>query len=439
MSETLPVASFRRVTPAIIASSRLALANEVPDTAKGDVAVLLKQAAPILGIDGTTYHVMDILLGLSRAEDWKGSGRPIVAVSNAKLAEYTMRSERTVIRCIRRLVEAGIAAYRDSSTGRRFVYRDTGGGIIAGYGIDFTPARVRFAEIKEKVAAYRARLAAETEARRDVSRLARAIEDLCNAFPEDAEDLRSRVAELTANGVLERAESYRSLYTDALERIDARKRENKMSTEGDIDVRPNTYITSESSSGSNNKRPCSKERTYFLECSPAAQVGFEEKSGAEALGLQNRPPRPSSDNIQTQVLGSVSIGLLQSACPEAQSMIGARFDTWSALGRSGEILRRMIGLSEGAWMDGRQRVGAYAAAAILATVLEKSLRDPEQISKPGGYFRAMVDRAAEGKLNLERSLFGLVEGKYGDLGVCRNPASLSGARVTAVTQASRSR
>ncbi|AUX79182.1 plasmid replication protein RepC [Sinorhizobium fredii] len=414
MSEITPVASFRRVTPAIVASSRLAMTNDVPDTAKGDVAVLLKQAAPILGIDGTTYHVMDILLGLSRPEDWKGTGRPIVAVSNAKLAEYTMRSERTVIRCIRRLVEAGIAAYRDSSTGRRFVYRDTGGGIIAGFGIDFTPARVRFAEIKEKVTAYRAKLAAENEARRDVARLARAIEDLCDAFPEDAEDLRSRVqgADLTANGILDKAESYRSVYADALERIQARNEENKMAAEGDINVRANTYINSESSSGCKDKGPRGNERTYFLERNAAAPMAVEAPPGAKALGLQNRSPPPSSANIQTQVLGSVSIGLLQSACPEAQSMIGARFDTWSALDRSGEMLRRMIGLSEGGWMDGRRRVGAYAAAAILATVLEKSLRDPEQISKPGGYFRAMVDRAAEGKLNLERSLFGLVEGKY---------------------------
>ncbi|WP_084811378.1 plasmid replication protein RepC [Ensifer sp. BR816] len=434
MSEISSVASFRRVTPAIVASSRLAMANNVPDAAKGDVAVLLKQAAPILGIDGTTYHVMDILLGLSRPEDWKGSGRPIVAVSNAKLAEYTMRSERTVIRCIRRLVEAGIAAYRDSSTGRRFVYRDTRGGIIAGYGIDFTPARVRFAEIKEKVEAYRARLAAETEARRDVSRLARAIEDLCNAFPDDAEDWRNQLqeAELTAKNVFDRAESYRALYADALERSDARQEGNEVSAEGDIDVMA-TYRTLESLTESKNEPPSSKEPRYFPERSRAAQLAFKKKPEPNASGLREKSTRPLSENIQTQVLGSVSIGLVQSACPEAQSMIGARFDTWSALGRSGEMLRRMIGLSEGGWMDGQRRVGAYAAAAILATVLEKSLRDPEQISKPGGYFRAMVDRATEGKLNLERSLFGLVEGKYQGLGVSPKPASLSDARVTAVT------
>ena len=72
------------------------MANDVPDVTKAEIALLLKKAAPVLGIDGTTYHVMDILLGLSRADDWKGSGRPVVAISNVKLAEYTMRSEVSI-------------------------------------------------------------------------------------------------------------------------------------------------------------------------------------------------------------------------------------------------------------------------------------------------------------------------------------------------------
>jgi replication initiation protein RepC len=163
------------------------MANDVPDAKKSEIALLLKRAAPVLGIDGTTYHVMDILLGLSRADDWQGNARPIVAISNAKLAEYTMRSERTVIRCIRRLVEVGIAAYKDSPTGRRFVYRSDSGEVVAGYGIDFTPARVRMEEIRLAVDAYHRKLKEELAARRDIARLSRAIEDLCRAFPDQAE------------------------------------------------------------------------------------------------------------------------------------------------------------------------------------------------------------------------------------------------------------
>ena len=91
-------------------------------------------------------------------------------------------------------------------------------------------------------------------------------------------------------------------------------------------------------------------------------------------------------------------------------MAGSEFRTWPELAAAGPTMRVMIGLSEAGWVEGVNRVGRFAAAAILATVLEKSARSPEQISSPGGYFRAMVDRAVEGSLHLEKSLFGLADG-----------------------------
>ncbi|MCJ9720318.1 replication initiation protein RepC [Agrobacterium sp. SHOUNA12C] len=422
MTQITAVASFRRVTPGIVASARLAMANDVPDVTKSEIALLLKRAAPVLGIDGTAYHVMDILLGLSRAEDWKGAGRPIVAISNAKLAEYTMRSERTVMRCIRRLVEVGIAAYRDSATGRRFVYRDKQGDISVGYGIDFTPSRVRAAEIKVAVEQYQVKLNRELAAKRDISRLTRAVEDLSNAFPENSAIWREQVVQLQSSGLdmERRAEALREMHVQIVVETTTDRFEHNLSCEGDISVMPNTNTTHESIYICNNQRTRSKEReNQFQDGSKAAEMAFEKKPGGGVQtkqgGLGAREGR-DPDTVQGEILGSVSIGLLQVGCRDAQVMISTRFDNWSSLGRAGETLRRMIGLSEAGWADGRAKVGLYGASAILAIVLEKSLRDPEQISKPAGYFRAMIDRAVEGKLNLERSLFGLAAGFYGASG-----------------------
>ncbi|QND44366.1 plasmid replication protein RepCa2 (plasmid) [Rhizobium lusitanum] len=422
MTDITSVASFRRVTPGIVASARLAMANDVPDVTKSEIALLLKRAAPVLGIDGTAYHVMDILLGLSRADDWKGAGRPIVAISNAKLAEYTMRSERTVMRCIRRLVEVGIAAYRDSATGRRFVYRDKQGDISVGYGIDFTPSRVRAEEIKAAVEQYQVKLNRELAAKRDISRLARAVQDLSKAFPENSATWRDRVAKVQASGLdLEpRAQALRELHAEIVVETTIDRFEHNLSCEGDISVTPNTYTTQESLYISNDQRTRSNERAHkFHNGSKAAEMAFEKKpaadDGTKQSNLGAREGR-DPDTIQGEILGSVSIGLLQVGCREAQVMISTRFDNWSSLGRAGETLRRMIGLSEAGWADGRAKVGLYGASAILAIVLEKSLRDPEQISRPAGYFRAMIDRAVEGKLNLERSLFGLAGSFYGASG-----------------------
>ncbi|MGH0004705.1 replication initiation protein RepC, partial [Pseudovibrio ascidiaceicola] len=81
--------------------------------------------------------------------------------------------------------------------------------------------------------------------------------------------------------------------------------------------------------------------------------------------------------------------------------------SWSALLINCADMCLLIGLSESAWLDAKQRLGDYAAAAILITTVEKALREPELIAAPGGYFCACVARAAEGKLALRKSLFGL--------------------------------
>ncbi|MFG1428836.1 plasmid replication protein RepC [Roseixanthobacter glucoisosaccharinicivorans] len=417
MVQTTEIASFRRVTPGILASARLAMANDVPEVTKAEVAIVLKKAAPVLGIDGSTYHIMDILIGLSRADDWKGANRPIVAISNAKLAEYTARSERQVSRCIKRLVEAGIIAYRDSPTGRRFVYRDKEGGIDKGYGLDFTPSRVRIKELKGLVDDFQARLNSEQEARRAVTRLSRAIVDACGAYPERASDWMVELDEIRDQGFESEAEAEAldELHRRIIGEVTDEYVTNEMSGEGDMHVAPNINTTSQNSFESKQDRPRSNEREIFQQKDarsavvPPAEKKFEEVSLLPQR-LRGRGSTSSPDEIQSQVLGSVSISLMRSACPQACEIIGREFRTWPELTGAADIMRVMIGLSEAAWVDGTGKVGRYAAAAILATVLEKSITAPEQISSPGGYFRAMVDRAVDGSLHLEKSLFGLADG-----------------------------
>jgi replication initiation protein RepC len=393
------------------------MANDVPEVSKAEVAIILKKAAPVLGIDGATYHIMDILIGLSRADDWKGASRPIVAISNAKLAEYTARSVRQVSRCIRRLVEAGIVAYRDSPTGRRFVYRDKDGEIGKGYGLDFTPARVRIHELKRLVDEFQARLNGEQEARRTTTRLARAIVDACDAYPDQAEGWLAELEQIKrrALGLETQAQEIEDLHRRIITEVTEDAVPHEMSCEGDIHVGPNINTTPQNSFESKYKRPRSNERDSSREQNDRnAVVRPTEKKSAANRAPRERPggakASRSADEIQSEVLASVSVGLIRSACSEACELTGRSFKSWPELTGSAEIMRVMIGLSEAAWLDGAGKVGRYAAAAILITVLEKSMRSPEQISSPGGYFRAMIDRAVEGSLHLEKSLFGLADG-----------------------------
>lgn len=438
MPEGMEIASFRRVTPGILASARLAMANDVPDTSKAEVAVILKKAAPVLGIDGSAYHVMDILLGLSRASDWQGSNRPIVAISNAKLAEYTARSVRQVTRCIRRLVEAGIVAYRDSPTGRRFVYRGKDGDIDKGYGLDFTPARVRIQELKGIVESFQARLNAEQEARRAATRFARAIVDACDAYPERAPEWKRELEDISGGPGPEAAGALGALHKRIVIEVTAEYVSDDMSREGDINVSSNINTTPQNSSERKDHRPRSNERDSLASSSDRHAVArsAEEKSEAKT----HRPASPitsrraeGTEDVQSRVLASVSVSLIRSACPQASDFVGGSFQNWPELTKRADDMRVAIGLSQAAWTDGVRRAGRYASAAILVTVLEKALAQPGQLSSPGGYFRAMVDRAVDGSLHLEKSLFGLA-----DAALKRDQArgSALATGVTAVTPGS---
>ena len=95
-----------------------------------------------------------------------------------------MRSTRTVIRAVRQLVEAGLLAYRDSPTGRRFSYRTADGSLGEAYGLDFSPARAAFQELKTKADENQQRIARERKARRSITTLSRALVDMSKLLTE---------------------------------------------------------------------------------------------------------------------------------------------------------------------------------------------------------------------------------------------------------------
>lgn len=431
MQNQVSVATFRRLTPAMVESQRLAMANDIVATTKAEVAITLKKAAPALGIEGTTYHILDILIGLTKADDWKQDRRPLVAISNEKLAEYVGRTTRTVARCLKKLVEAGVLAYRDSPTGRRFIYRNDGSGAIdRGYGLDFSPARQRIKELQELAKAFTAELKAKQQARREVTRLSRAIADLLVLLGNDGKSTSEHENNLSLimnaqAGYAEKAERLRVLYelvvasqqpTEPDQPASEADKGTNMSGVDDINVTPynNTNIRNPKKS---NKRTSSNDDDTNL--TDAKRVDYalekEQKSKSRTIFEGASPQATGSNRLQkwndpqdeNGALSEVSIGLINSATNEVKSILGESFRSWAHLIERSQDLKLLIGLSEDGWRRAIARVGRHLAAAILVTTCEKALRSPDQLARPAGYFLACVDRAIDGKLALHRSLFGL--------------------------------
>ncbi|WP_108820445.1 plasmid replication protein RepC [Pseudovibrio sp. Alg231-02] len=423
MQNSGSVASFRKLTPEMMVSQRLAMANDIVETTKSEVAMALKKAAPALGIDGTCYHILDILIGLTAADDWQPNHRPLVAISNEKLAEYVCRSKRTVIRCLKRLVEAGIIAYRDSPTGRRYIHRGEFrqgklGEIERGYGFDFSPARQRVRELKQLGVQFAQRLKAQKDARRTVNRLLRAIEDMALlAAKEGLEfcDVQDAVETLSAKpmDVVTRAEVLQSIYEMAVAAFTPAEEEtqetdsllsDEMTCAGDINDTPYNNTNPQALKlGIRQRRSAHADHSIKQNLKQVEVKAALEKEPRSNFEAKVKPAE------QEDPLESISIGLLKSALSNLQNSLGFEFNNWSELLKASGDIALLIGLSQSGMQQAQAKVGRYAAAAVLATTAEKALRDPLLISSPGGYFRACIDRAVDGELALHKSLFGLAQ------------------------------
>jgi replication initiation protein RepC len=415
------VSSFRKVTPGMLASQRLAMSNDIPDIGKSEVAIALKRAAQPIGLTSTAYHVLDILLGLSKPDDWKGDNRPVVAISNEKLASYVGKSERTVIRAIKQLVEARILAYRDSSTGRRWVHRNDSGDITFAYGLDFTPARVRYREIKRQADEWQAHLNAVREAKRTVARLSRAIVDIVEATKDaDLTDFLDQMQAIleSQQDIQIKAQALLDLYDLVMETLkeasdtkEKGSKNNNTSCEDDIDVTPLSNTSSPDSCLNNRTSAHADELNFKSDVAYGPEVAPEKEQAERGRGSNQRysgqKGTGKADFVRSETLDAVSISLLESACTSIQSDFGVALKSWPDLISATDVLRIGIGLSEKGFTEACGKLGRHVAAAILAMVAEKALRDPEKISSPGGYFRACCERAAEGRLALAKSLFGL--------------------------------
>lgn len=382
----------------------------------------LKKAAPALGIDGTCYHILDILIGLTGADDWQADRRPLVAISNEKLAEYVCRSKRTVMRCLKRLVEAGIMAYRDSPTGRRYIHRGEfrngkRGEIERGFGFDFSPARQRMHELKEIGEAFALRLKQEKDARRTINRLLRAIEDMSLLAKNEGFDFSEinksvELLEDKPTTLLERAEVLQGIYEMAIALFDEQEEASnvdqqslieEMSCAGDIDVIPYNNTNPQTPKISNIMRRSAN--ADHLNNHDPGYIGIKKAFDKKPISkFSANTASPSHDGL----LENISLGLLKGGLANLQDALGIEISSWADLIDCSGDISLLIGLSSNGWQQAEDKVGRYAATAILAVTAEKALRDPLLISSPGGYFRACVDRAVGGELALHKSLFGLI-------------------------------
>jgi replication initiation protein RepC len=419
------IASFRRVTPGILASAALAMREDSKPATKAQVASALKKCAGRLGIKGYPYQILDTLLAISPAEDWTVGKRPVVAISNARLAYDLGVCEKTVTRAIRTLVEAGIVAYRDSPTGRRYVNREGGGS----FGLDFSPARARLLELEELASAHVDEWRSMRETTRRSQGVARQIVDALEQLRREGREtlvFEEQFNALVVNFHEQRANhDYLTLLVDLLKEVlalyepteppsgpspqndDSADQSHKESPTQDISVPLYTTTTPTTLVRRKRHRADARSVQFTSEIGSADQWALEkepERAGPSAQERQRRDDDPST-----------TLELLRLACRQLQAEYGIGFRSWREVEEQADSIRALIQIPRETWTAGVQVAGRMNAAAALAIVAEKVIRaaalkpGAAEITRPPRYFLSMLYRSPKGELHLAPTLRALAK------------------------------
>ncbi|MDW9645856.1 replication protein C [Sinorhizobium meliloti] len=373
----------RRITPQRAQFRRLAESADIGTVTRAQLAVLAQSLTCTGLINGTESHLLVALINTVPAESFDTSGRPIVFKSNRQLAFEIGRSVGRVSRMLSSLFDAGLITMQDSGNYKRYPIRNGDGEITDGCGIDLRILIVRYAELDELVRQVRAQKKAADAALRRYRGALRNARYALSAAARLSEDSLSRIGariERVSNivGIAGKASS-RVLRraTDLLEWLIERMMQLPC-------------------------RSAEAQETQNMTC-PYVENGMH-KQITTPHPFDERRDRSEINQPRRLPQAMVALQDVLRAVP-ALKTYGFAPSSWAELARAIPLICRFAGISEDARARAVEQMGEQQAAVAVAVTLEKY--DRQEVSSPGGYLRAMTDRAAAGELHLARSVFGL--------------------------------
>ena len=416
---------WRKPTPGLGIAEQHARAGEGLSVPKNKALLAVKRVAAHLGLKPSDMMLLDTFGAFTKPLDWEQGRRPIVWASNAYLMEQTGFSLSALKRHARRLVDAGLISFRDSSNGKRWGHRDDQGYIIEAYGYDLSPLAARAGEFEDLFAQIQDDRQFCLRTKRQITitrRIIRAKVDqaLENAFRGPWRELSAAFEALL--GRLPRANATPERLLDMLEWLcelkDSVEQAFQAAFKREEEVVENTSQTQEQVSNETQYTNPKGSVTdpHILDTNQLNPVSSNtlEKRKAARVGQEAPIPDPvESKDINWSTFGKkgrgseIDIATVMQSCPSFAEMardLGGFVNDWEQLHRLAGQIRPMVGISEDAWAVAQQRLGPQVAAAALALIFDKF--NAGEVASPGGYLRGMVEKAGAGELHLDRSFYG---------------------------------
>ena len=389
-----PISALTRQIEREVAA-RLSSAGDVD---RNDLYRVLDGAKTAIGLSASGLETLKHLISFTRPDDYRGDARPIAWPSNHTLAELAGVTESAIKARLRQLRALALVTMRDSAHGRRRGQRGETGEIVSAFGIDLSPLRARFDELKAAAEAHSAFSRLEKRGRQELARVRRTV---TQALAQAADmrltgdhwlaltDAMEMIAQQAATA---RATRDAAAYEDALAGLD----ELETRVASTIDE----FMFNDESDGLGSK---SSPFLHIQTNPPCESVQALQDCSSDPKGSFERggdlPESPSKTTFKTSPHELVEM------FPTTAMYVDRDRPSWVDLHRAAARVRHDLGIRTGTWVDALDQLGADGASVAVMITAERGARDEIRLT-PGAYFAGMVTRARRGELDLSRSLWG---------------------------------
>lgn len=370
---------------------------------RGQALGALKRAAPALGIPSRAVGLIDLLVGCTVAADWQPGARPIAWPSNAFLQDALDLGRTQVKTVIRVALDHGLIEMDDSPNGQRWGRRE-GGHIIEAYGFDLTPLLARRAEFEAAAAAHQERRREGGRLRRRITAVRNRVLALTDAAQERGvagADWPALAAEacrlygLRGNGY-----DPAHLVPVAAQLVALRDR---------VEALLVAVEAVETDPMGPENRPPTTPTTHLLSVPDTVAAGPDRPPAQRDGGSRGHPaPRATAERDESALRGFVvTPEFLLRVAPAFRDWLNSSRPSWPDMVEAAGLVRVELGVSLHAWGQACVALGRMEAITVLAAISARHAAG--EVRSPGGLLRRMVELHGQGRLRLDRTLFGLAE------------------------------
>ena len=381
-----------------------------------DLLLLVKKIGQQAGFTPRMIQLLDYYMAYTRDCDWEEGARPIVYQSISRTALDLGISERQIQKLEQGLFQLGALTWHDSGNYKRYGQRDSKTGrIVYASGVELTPLAglktvlqqklaekqrhdKAWMETKRQISWYRSQIRATLQEGREQGAIA-IILPYEQGYDEIAVQIRSSFS-------LSRLQALRERHQDLLRDL---KAVMGVGTTPSEEATQAANWPEKSASGSASNEP------EFVHKESTTQESLNKFNPGKGWQKSKTEPPPPNGPTPSGGLEHVTLGMVIPAASERFRFLLPADPNWSQLVEAAYLLRRDLGISQESWAEACQILGRNGAALCVLITDQASLRLDNPVRQPAAYFRAMIQRAKRGELQLYRSIFGLLQRSGGQV------------------------